>query len=88
VKLEPLAPKSLLERIPAARIDDSILIAQVGPSRAQEIVRTTLGVKPSAVEPELVLLPIWRFDVESNGDGGRRSLWVDGSLGSVFREAP
>jgi len=88
VKLEPLAPKSLLERVPAARIDDSILIAQVGPSRAQEIVRTTLGVKPSAVEPELVLLPIWRFDVVSNGDGRPRSLWVDGSLGSVFREAP
>ncbi len=88
VKLEPLAPKSLLEHIPAARIDDSIRIAQVGPSRAQEIVRTTLGVKPSAVEPELVLLPIWRFDVESNGNGRPRSLWVDGSLGSVFREAP
>ena len=30
MKLEPLAPKSLLERIPAARIDDSIRIAQIG----------------------------------------------------------
>ncbi len=88
VKLKPLTPKTLLEHVLAARIDDSIRIALVGPSRAQEIVRTTLGVKPSAVEPELVLLPIWRFDVVSNGDGRARSLWVDGSLGSVFHEAP
>ncbi|HYT00021.1 MAG TPA: helicase HerA-like domain-containing protein [Thermoplasmata archaeon] len=88
VKLESLAAKTQLERLPAARIDDPILVAQIGPSRAQEIVRITLGVKAVGAEPELVLLPIWRFDVDSNDDGRIRSVWVDGSFGSVFRKAP
>ena len=42
VKLEPLAVKTQLERLPADRIDDPILVAQIGPSRAQEIVRTQI----------------------------------------------
>src|SRR5438445_1099 len=57
VKLESLAAKTQLERLPASRIDDPILVAQIGPSRAQEIVRITLGVKAAGAEPELVLLP-------------------------------
>ncbi len=87
VRLEPLAPKSLLERVPSARIGDPIPVAKVGPSQAQEIVRKTLGAKPLASEPELVLLPMWRFDIESKEDGSRRSLWVEGTFGSVFGEA-
>jgi hypothetical protein len=88
IRLEPLAPKSLLERVPTARIGDPIPIAKVGPSQAQEVVRKTLGAKPLAVPPELALLPIWRFDVESKEDGSRRALWVEGTFGSVFGEAP
>lgn len=41
-----------------------------------------------ASEPELVLLPIWRFDVVSKADGQTRSLWIEGAFGSAFREAP
>ena len=88
VRLEPLAPKSLLERVPTARIGDPIPIAKIGPSQAQEIVRKTLGAKPLVIPPELVLLPVWRFDVESKDDGSRRALWVEGTFGSVFGEAP
>lgn len=88
VRLEPLAPKSLLERVPAAGIGDPIPLARVGPSQAQEIIRKTLGAKPLAPDPELVLLPVWRFDVESMEDGTRRALWVEGTFGSVFGETP
>ncbi len=88
VRLEPLAPKSLLDRVPAARVSEAIPIAKVGPSQAQEIVRTTLGARPTPSEPEIVLLPIWRFEVESKADGKVRSLWVEGAHGSVFRESP
>ncbi|MCI4371415.1 MAG: hypothetical protein L3J78_02080 [Thermoplasmata archaeon] len=88
VRLEPLATKSLLDHVPAATVADPIPIAKVGPSQAQEIVRTTLGAKPDASDPEPVLLPIWRFEVASKADGEVRSLWIEGAFGSVFREAP
>lgn len=88
LRLESLAPKGVLGHVPAARISDPIPVAKIGPSQAQEIVRTTLGAKVDATEPEFVLLPVWRFEVVSKADGQGRSLWVDGAFGSVFREAP
>ncbi|HKW43253.1 MAG TPA: hypothetical protein VJP06_03610, partial [Thermoplasmata archaeon] len=87
LRLESLAPKSLLGHVPSARVAEPVPLARVGPSQAQEIVRTTLGVKADASEPEFALLPIWRFGVVSR-QGQTRSLWVDGAFGSVFREAP
>ena len=88
LRLEHVAPKSLMDHVPVGRIGEPIPLAKVGPTQAQDIVRTTLGVKPGALEPELVLLPVWRFDVASKADGERRSLWIEGAFGSVFREAP
>ncbi|MGI0148052.1 MAG: hypothetical protein ACREDF_00780 [Thermoplasmata archaeon] len=88
LRLEPLASKSLLERVPAARVGEAIPLAKIGPAQAKEIVRTSLGAKPLPAEPEVVLLPIWRFDLASKADGHVRSLWIDGAFGSVFREAP
>ena len=87
LQLDAVASKSLLEHAPGTRIGEPISLAKVGPAQAQEIVRTTLGARPTA-EPELVLLPVWRFDVFSKVDGQTRSLWIDGAFGSVFREAP
>ncbi len=87
-KLEPLAPKSLLERGPAGKIGDPIPLAKIGPSQAQGIVRKTLGVRPSAEEPEFVLLPVWRFEVASKEDGRVRPLWVDATMGTVLRAPP
>lgn len=88
LQLEPVAQKSLMDHVPVSRIGAPIPLARVGPAQAQEIVRTTLGVKPAASEPELVLLPVWRFAVVSKADGQRRSLWIEGAFGSVFGEAP
>jgi len=88
LRLEPIASKSVLERVPPARVGEAIPLAKVGPAQAQEIVRTSLGAKPIASEPEVVLLPIWRFDLASKADGHVRSLWIEGAFGSVFREAP
>ena len=88
LRLEPLVSKGILDRVPVARIGELIPIARVGPSQAQEIVRTTLGAKPGASDPELALLPVWRFDLGSKSDGQARSLWIEGAFGSVFREAP
>lgn len=87
-KLEPLAPKSLLERGPAGKIGDPIALAKIGSSQAQGIVRKTLGVRPSAEDPEFVLLPTWKFEITSTEDGRMRPLWVDGALGTVLRAPP
>src|SRR5881396_1228631 len=88
VRLEPLAAKSTLEHVSAETVNDAIPVAKVGPSQAQDIVRTTLGAKPTASEPELVLLPMWRFDVRSNGMGRERTMWMEGTFGSVFDKSP
>ncbi len=88
LRLESVARKSLLSRVPVVGIGEAIPLAKVGPAQAAEIVRTTLGAKLLASEPELVLLPIWRFDVVSKADGQSRSLWIEGAFGSAFREAP
>ena len=88
VRLEPLAAKSTLERLAAETVNDAIPVAKVGPSQAQDIVRTTLGAKPTETEPELVLLPMWRFDVRSNGAGRGRTMWMEGTFGSVFDKSP
>src|SRR6266704_1979200 len=88
VRLEPLAAKSSLERLAAEAVNDAIPVAKVGPSQAQDIVRTTLGAKPTQTEPELVLLPMWRFDVRSNGAGRERTMWMEGTFGSVFDKSP
>jgi len=87
VQLEPMATKASLDRVPAVRVAEPIPIAKVGPSQAQDVVRTTLGAKPLS-EPELVLLPVWRFELGSKSDGHVRSVWIEGAFGSVFREAP
>ncbi len=86
--LEPLSPKAHLEPGPSAKIGDHVPIAKVGPSQAKEIVHRSLGVKVVSEHPELCLLPVWRFKVRTNGNGGVRSLWVDGTLGSVLARAP
>ncbi len=88
VRLEPLVAESVLEHVTAETVNDPIPIAKVGPSQAQEIVRTTLGAKPTETEPELVLLPMWRFDVRSNGAGRGRTMWMEGTFGSVFDKSP
>jgi len=88
VRLEPLAAKSTLEHVSAETVNDAIPVAKVGPSQAQDIVRTTLGAKPTETEPELVLLPMWRFDVRSNGAGRERTMWMEGTFGSVFDKSP
>ena len=88
VRLEPLVAESVLEHVTAETVNDPIPIAKVGPSQAQEIVRTTLGAKPTGTEPELVLLPTWRFDVRSTGAGRGRTMWMEGTFGSVFVKSP
>lgn len=88
LRLDSVAPKSLLNRVAASGVGEPIPLAKVGPAQAQEIVRTSLGAKPTSADPEAVLLPIWRFDLASKADGHVRSLWIEGAFGSVFREAP
>ncbi len=86
--LEPLAPRSQLEPGPSSKIGDQVPIARFGPSHAKEIVHRSLGLKVVTERPDLCLLPVWKFEVASNGDGKTRSLWVDGTLGSVAHRAP
>src|SRR3989454_732638 len=88
VRLEPLAANSPHDHLPAETVNDAIPVAKVGPSQAQDIVRTTLGAKPTDSEPELVLLPMWRFDVRSNGAGRERTMWMEGTFGSIFDKSP
>ncbi len=87
-RFEPLAPKSHLEFGPNRRIGDHVPLAKVGPSQAREIVRRSFGAKILSDEPELALLPVWKFHVRSNGEGTTRPLWVDGTLGTVLRAPP
>jgi len=87
-KLQPLAAKAHLEPGPSQKIGDHVPLAKVGPSQAKEIVHRSLGAKVLTEHPELCLLPIWKFEIESNGSGKTRTLWVDGTLGSVLRRAP
>ena len=47
-----------------------------------------LGARILGTEPTLCLLPVWKFRLESEADGKARTLWVDGTLGSVMNEAP
>ncbi len=86
--LEPLAPKSQLEPGAASGIRDVVPIAKFGPTHAKEIVHRSLGLKVVTEHPDLCLLPVWKFEVASNGDGKTRPLWVDGTLGSVVARAP
>lgn len=88
VRLEPLAAKSSLEHLAAETVNEPIPVAKVGPSQAQDIVRRTLGANPLETEPELVLLPMWRFDVRANGAGRERTMWMEGTFGSVFDKSP
>jgi hypothetical protein len=87
-RLEPLATKAHLEPGPSQKIGDRVPIARVGPSQAKEIVHRSLGAKVLTEHPELCLLPVWKFGMQSNGDGTMRPLWVDGTLGSVLSRAP
>ena len=87
-RLEPLASKAQLEPGPAQKIGDPVPIATVGPSQARQIVHRSFGAKVSDAPAELCLLPVWRFALESEADGGRRTLWVDGTLGSVMATPP
>ncbi len=85
--LAPLALKAHLEPGPSEKIGDYVPLARVGPSQAKEIVQRALGARVLTVQPVLCLLPVWKFQLESE-DGKVRSLWVDGTLGSVMGEAP
>ncbi len=87
-RYEALAPKSLLERATSTKIGDPVALARLGPSQAQEIVRKAFGANPDPRETELILLPIWRLDIESTHDRRTRSLWIDATLGSVLRAPP
>jgi hypothetical protein len=87
-RLEPLAAKAHLEPGPSHKIGDHVPIARVGPSQAKEIIHRSLGAKVLMEHPELCLLPVWKFEVQSNGGGKTRPLWVDGTLGSVLNHAP
>ncbi len=83
----PLALKAHLEPGPAGKIGDHVPLARVGPSQAKEIVHRALGARVLSVSPTLCLLPVWKFSLASD-DGKARTLWVDGTLGSVMGEAP
>ena len=87
-RLEPLAVKAHLEPGPSGKIGDHVPIARFGPSQAKEIVHRSLGAKVLTEHPELCLLPVWKFELASNGDGRTRSVWVDGTLGSVMDRPP
>ena len=87
-RLEPLASKAQLEPGPSQKIGDHVPLAKVGPSQAKEIVHRSLGAKVITDHPELCLLPVWKFRIEANGDARTRSVWVDGTLGSVLGTPP
>jgi len=87
-RLEPLATRAHLEPGPSQKIGDHVPMARVGPSQAKEIVHRSLGAKVLTEHPELCLLPVWKFEVQSNGGGKTRPVWVDGTLGSVLSHAP
>ncbi len=87
-RLEPLSAKARLEAGPSHRIGDHVPLARVGPSQAKEIVHRSLGAKVLMEGPELCLLPVWKFEIQANGSGTTRSIWVDGTLGSVLLSAP
>ena len=87
-RLAPLALKAHLESGPAGKVGDPVRLARVGPSHAREIVHRALGARILGAEPTLCLLPVWKFRLESEADGKARTLWVDGTLGSVMNEAP
>ena len=87
-RLEPLATKAQLEPGPSQKIGDRVPVARVGPSQAKEIVHRSVGAKVLTEQPELCLLPVWKFEMQSNGSGKTRSLWVDGTLGSVMSAPP
>ncbi|HLE54255.1 MAG TPA: helicase HerA-like domain-containing protein [Thermoplasmata archaeon] len=86
--VEPLAPKSHLESGPTQKVGDPVPLAKVGPSQALEIVRRSFGAKVLTDHPELCLLPVWKFHIESTEDRRTRPLWVDGTLGTVLRGPP
>jgi hypothetical protein len=87
-ELEPLAHRADLEHVPSGAISEPIAVAKAGPSQAEEIVLRAFGAKPAGEWPELVLLPVWRFELASRSDGRTRRVWVDGYLGSVLRAPP
>ncbi len=87
-KLTPLALKAHLEPGPSGKIGDHVPIARFGPSQAKEIVHRALGARVLTDHPTLCLLPVWKFQLESEDDGKVRTLWVDGTLGSVLSSAP
>ena len=86
--LTPLALKAHLEPGPSGKIGDRVPLARIGPSQAKEIVHRALGARILSDQPALCLLPVWKFQLESEEDGRLRSLWVDGTLGSVMAEPP
>ena len=88
IRYESLALKAHLESGPSQKIGDPVPLAKVGPSQAVEIVRRSFGAKVSSDHPELCLLPLWKFQVESTEDRKTRPLWVDGTLGTVLRAPP
>ncbi|HYM40058.1 MAG TPA: helicase HerA-like domain-containing protein [Thermoplasmata archaeon] len=87
-RLDALASKAQLEPGPAQKIGDVVPVAHIGPSQAKEIVHRSLGAKVLTEHPDLCLLPIWKFEMQSNGSGRTRPVWVDGTLGSVLHQAP
>ncbi len=86
--LTPLATKAHLEPGPSGKIGDYVPTARVGPSQAKEIVHRALGARVLTEHPSLCLLPVWKFQLASEEGGKVRTLWVDGTLGSVMNEAP
>jgi hypothetical protein len=87
-RLDSLASKAQLEPGPSRKIGDHVPLARVGPSQAKEIVHRSLGAKVMTDPPELCLLPVWKFQVRANGGAKTRSVWVDGTLGSVLSTPP
>jgi hypothetical protein len=85
---ESLVPKGLLERGSSGRIEDPVPLVRLGPVQAQEVVRRSFGARPDPKETELVLLPVWRFEIESLEDGHMRPIWIDGTLGTALRSPP
>lgn len=86
-RLTPLALKAHLEAGPSGKIGDHVPLARVGPAQAKDIVHRALGARVLTVNPVLCLLPVWKFSLEAD-DGKVRTLWVDGTLGSVLGEPP
>ena len=86
-RLEPIVSPANINRVPAEKVREDIQPVRVAPDQAAEVVRQKIGGKPNTSKVELCLLPLWRFELRHRVFPTRRPrhIWIDGTLGSVFR---